>query len=237
MDRIQFIHQPSEPPGNHAYAIAASCAFHVLTLGGLLGMAFYYQSHAEPPVHGSAAGAPTIVLETMVVAPAPPERPPVPSPALTPPTVSQLCPPSVAKQIECPVAPVKLPDEGVPVLPLRMSQSALAKTDAPHHTTSHTATPSSAKPAAAAAASSYAPGENLLPHPPYPTEAQNRGLMGTVEVNVQFDTQGGVASVVVTHSSGVAVLDVQTRSFIRTNWHCPSFAGQLINVPVKYHLE
>ena len=237
MERIQFIHPPRTNPATSTFAIAASCAFHALTLGSLLGLACYYQSQAPPSPSGSAAGAPTITLEAMVVAPTRPEPPPASVAAFTPPTIPMLSPPTVDKTPQTPIAPTKIPDDGVPVLPLRLSKSAPGKTEEPHHTISHATTPSSAKPVAATKPSSYAPGINFLPHPPYPTEAQNRGLMGTVYVDVHFDAKGRVTSVDVTESSGVKVLDSETQSFIRTKWHCPSYAGQIIKVPVKYHLE
>lgn len=172
----------------------------------------------------------------MVVAPTRPEPPPVPVAALTPPTIPMLCPPSVTKPLQCPVTPAKLPDDGVPVLPLRVSKSTQGKTEEPHHTISHATTTSSAKPAAALA-SSYAPGVNVLPHPPYPVDAQNRGQTGTVIVYVKFDAQGNVAHAEVSESSGVPSLDSATKSFIRSHWHSTDYAGQAICQPVQYSLE
>jgi len=76
-----------------------------------------------------------------------------------------------------------------------------------------------------------------LPHPPYPTEAQDRGQTGTVYLDVQFDAQGSVVGTKVTQSSGVPILDSETRSFIRSHWHSSMYAGQIVNVPVQYKLE
>jgi len=206
---------------------------HMLTLGSLLGLAFYYQSQPQPPASGSAAGAPTITLEAMVISPTPPDPPPTPTAALTPPTIPMEYPPTVVKQPQTPIVPVKLPDDGVPVLPMRISKSTLTKTEAPHHTT----TPSNAKPAAAAASSSYAPGVNILPHPPYPADAQSRGQTGTVVMSVTFDAQGNVTHAEVSESSGVPSLDATTKLFIRAHWHSTDYAGQSICQPVKYALE
>jgi TonB family protein len=92
------------------------------------------------------------------------------------------------------------------------------------------------KPAAPAAPSSYAPGLNVLPHPPYPVEARDRGQTGTVIMNVRFDLKGDVADAEVAQSSGVPILDSETRSFIRAHWHSPAYAGQAVSVPVQYKL-
>ena len=75
-------------------------------------------------------------------------------------------------------------------------------------------------------ASSFAPGEDVFAHPPYPEEARERGEIGTVKVNVRFDTQGGVADVEITQSSGSLILDHHTAIFIRTNWHSVAEAGR-----------
>jgi protein TonB len=105
------------------------------------------------------------------------------------------------------------------------------------HTAAATAQSSPPKPAAAASPSSYAPGVNVLPHPPYPTEARDRGQTGTVVMNVHFDARGDVALAEVAQSSGVPILDSETRSFIRAHWHSPAYAGRAVSVPVQYKLE
>jgi protein TonB len=230
MDRIQFIHPPRENPARNVRAILASCAFHALMLGALLGLTFYYQLHEPPPPSGSAAGAPTITLEAMVVVP----TPPAPTPVLTPPTVEPPIP-TVAKPLQEPISPEKLPDEGLPVLPMKPSKQTLAKT--PEQEPHRPNTESSTKPAPAAMASSYAPGVNTLPHPPYPIEARNRGQTGTVVMFVRFDAQGNVEHAEVSVTSGVPELDSETKSFIREHWHSADYAGQTISQPVQYSLE
>ena len=137
------------------------------------------------------------------------------------------------------------PPEGtVPVLaaqPGKPAPAAPAKTQAAiHPAISHTApamAQSRPRPAAAAPASSYAPGLNVLPHPPYPTEARDLRETGIVIVNVQFDARGNVADAKVAQSSGVPILDSETRSFIREHWHSAAYAGQTISQPVQYSLE
>jgi hypothetical protein len=38
-------------------------------------------------------------------------------------------------------------------------------------------------------------------------------------------------------SSGSLILDHQTATFIRSNWHSVAEAGQVVSVPVRYSLE
>jgi TonB family protein len=74
----------------------------------------------------------------------------------------------------------------------------------------------------------------VLPHPPYPEEAQDLGETGTVVMTVTFDTSGDVARAAVTQSSGVRLLDATTRSFILAHWHSATLAGQTVTQPVLY---
>ena len=117
-----------------------------------------------------------------------------------------------------------------PGKPIQALQSPAAKTEAAIH-------PAISPTAAAASPSSYAPGPSLLPHPPYPAEARDRGQTGTVIMNVQFDVKGDVADARVAQSSGVPLLDTATRSFIRAHWHSLAYAGQAVSVPVQYTLQ
>jgi TonB family protein len=232
--RIQFIHPPPVNRELQRRVIIISCVLHILMLCGLLGLTLYWRSHLPPP-SGSAPGAPTISLQAMVIVSNPPEPPPPSTP--TPPPIPI---PEVAvatEPLHNPIEPTKVPEMGVAVLPMTPSKPAVAKTEPTHHTTpNHTTTPS-AKPAAAAVASSYSPGANVLPHPPYPTEARALGETGTVVMYVEFDAAGNVVSAEITRSSGVPLLDTQTRSFIREHWHSHEFAGQSISQPVQYSLQ
>jgi TonB family protein len=97
------------------------------------------------------------------------------------------------------------------------------------------ASPMQPKPSAPASfASSFAPGENVLPHPPYPQEAQDLGETGTVVMTVTFNISGDVIQATVAQSSGVRLLDTMTRSFILSHWHSASLAGQTVSQPVRY---
>ncbi len=79
-------------------------------------------------------------------------------------------------------------------------------------------------------------GSGGFPAPGYPVEAQMRHQSGTVLMNVQFDGGGSVSETQVLSSSGVSILDSNTRSWIRSHWHNASFAGQRVSVPITYHL-
>jgi TonB family protein len=242
MHRINFVHQPRSDgdPVRTLRAFIASCAFHGVLLGSVVGLSFYYSSHLPPIKSGSTPGVSVISLETMVITSPPP---PKPAPLVPPPPVlptPATTPPPLPRQL---VAVPKLPDEGVPVLaalPNKPLPAPPAKTTvAIHPTISHpiTAAVSPAKQRTASALSSYAPGLNELPHPPYPSEARDRGETGVVVMNVQFDDKGDVAQAEVARSSGVPILDSETRSFIRAHWHSAVYAGQTISQPVEYSLE
>jgi protein TonB len=232
-------------------AFLASCVFHGLALGSLAALTLAYRSHLPPPKSGSAAGAPSLSLETMVIV-SPPPQPPAPeppkaapavdnTPTLPSPTVAVTTPP---REPEAKPAPA---EATVPVLaiqpskPMQAPQSKAAKIRAATHPANSPAAVATAqspsKPAAAAACSSYAPGPNDMPHPPYPTKAQDRGQTGTVVMNVYFDAKGDVAQVEVTQSSGAPILDSETQSFVRARWHCPAYAGQIKNETVLYQLK
>jgi TonB family protein len=97
------------------------------------------------------------------------------------------------------------------------------------------ASPAKSKPASPSSyASSFAPGKNVLPHPPYPEEAQSLDETGTVIMSVTFDTKGDVTQAEVTQSSGVRLLDTNTRLFILSHWHSATFAGRTMTQPVCY---
>jgi TonB family protein len=80
-------------------------------------------------------------------------------------------------------------------------------------------------------------GTSGFPHPGYPASAMMMHLEGTVVVTIQFDGNGQAQSVDVANSSGVGILDSNTRTFIRENWHNADFAGKLVTVPVEYTLS
>jgi len=222
-------------------AFLASCAFHVLALCILLGVIFFDRSHLLLPQNGSKLGSPSITLEKITIAPPPrqPRPPQPPKPAMKPPAPAQTV--AVAHLRPEPEIKPAPPKATVPVLAAQPSKpkpvtpaTIQVAIQAAISYTATTMTQSSSKPAAP---SSYAPGLDELPHPPYPTEARDRRQTGMVVMNVQFDGKGDVTHAEVEQSSGVPILDSETRSFIRMHWHSLAFAGQVVSVPVQYKLE
>lgn len=80
-------------------------------------------------------------------------------------------------------------------------------------------------------------GTSGLPHPGYPTRAKLMHISGTVMISVSFDSTGRAVQAEVVSSSGSAMLDEPTRSFILDNWRNEAFAGRTETVPVEYDLN
>jgi TonB family protein len=243
MHRIDFVPQrrPKINRRRHVLALVASCIFHAALLGLVIWVAITYRFHLPPIRNGSAPGTPTISLEKMVVVSLPPQPMPPPSPVPAP-----ILPPVIPVSVSKPPRPVvipKPPDDGVPILaerPNSPEKLAIKPVASSHPAIVQTKTaPTQVPPRAAppAVASSYSPGVSVLPHPPYPLEARDRRQTGTVIVNVQFNAKGSVVGAFVAQSSGVPILDSETKSFIRANWHSTAYAGQTVSVPVEYTLE
>ncbi len=228
---------PKTSGTHHVLAVAASCFFHAAVIGLLLGVTLFYRVKPLPQPTGSQEHAPSLTLSTLIITAALPPKtePTAPQPenpaAITPPTPKPLA------------SPLPAPDaQAVPVLAAEPPKSTPAQalkppSEHPAKATSSIAKTSPVKPKSAMAAvfaSSYAPGENVLPHPPYPAEAQNLGESGTVIMSVTFNASGKVTEAEVAQSSGVRLLDATTRSFILTHWHSTAYAGQTVTQPVCY---
>jgi periplasmic protein TonB len=84
--------------------------------------------------------------------------------------------------------------------------------------------------------SKFVVGSSGLPHPPYPVAALDAHQEGTVRLHILFDGSGNVSDVNVTSSSGVILLDVSARNFIKGNWHNITFANQTVDVPIVYSM-
>jgi TonB family protein len=248
MSRPDLISNPRLDQGrrHHRRAALASLLFHMLALGSALALTILYRSHLPPILSGSASGTPSISLEKIViVSPTPKPVPPPPIPKVPPP--ASLAAVEIQKPPPHEPDPVpKLPEPGVPVLAVQRVQPAQATPQAVakpaltlHPAISHdsVAKAQSLTKPAATISSSYAPGPNMLPHPPYPAEALEQRRIGTVVMNVLFDDQGNVARAEVTETSGVPLLDTATLSYIRKHWHSAAYAGQTVSVPVQYKLE
>jgi TonB family protein len=233
MNPLAAIRRPPERSPHRLGAVLASCVLHAMVLTALV--VVLYRSARTPLNSGSAQAVPTLTLSKLVIVASPlPPVPPVPPKRIPPEPVPPM-PPAMPAVVKA-AAPVKIPDAGVPVLAAQ--PKAEKKTRKEHRVAaSPPPPPPSGAPAPSTVASSYAPGENIFPHPPYPEEARFLRETGTVVVDVQFNGSGGVSQVQVTQSSGVPLLDAQTRSFIREHWHTPAYAGQMLKVPVEYTLE
>jgi TonB family protein len=235
--------QRKEPPlVRHAGAFALSCVFHATFCGLLLWVTLVYPAKWMPPPSRSQASPPSITLSTLVItppAPTPPmpkALPPLPKPET--PVVATTPADAIPKAPQPRPVPV---ESGMPVLTAQPSKTVTVtqtKT-APTPPPCAPSTPvAKAKPGASASfAASYAPGQNMLPHPPYPEDAQNLDETGTVVMSVTFNTAGNVTQAEVSQSSGVRLLDTSTRSFILTHWHSTTFAGQTVTQPVRYTAE
>ena len=251
MKQIEFIskHQIDRDRARHFRAFAASCIFHGFLICLIVGLAFIYWPHLRHKKSGSPQSNQSISFSTLVIVSSPPKISP-PAPILSDQKKSPVSlSPRVALSEPQATAPLRLPapKESAPVLTPQPAQISHTQTTQskplPRPAISHTSTtttdaaPTHTKPIASALASSYAPGASVLPHPPYPPEARDRGQTGTVTVSVQFDAQGSVAETHVVQSSGVPLLDLKTRTFIRDHWHSLAYAGQTVNVPIQYTLE
>jgi TonB family protein len=238
MARLDFVSnlRTGRNPGRGRLALLASLVLHGAAFGSVLAVAILCRMNLPLLQTGSAPGEIILSLEKKIIVPAP-TPPPLPVEV-----TARHDPPAPAQppKLELPPAP---PPEGLAVLPPEPPMPA--KTSSPKMIKT-ASSPSSlekkhqaaAKPAVASAPpSSYAPGREDLPHPPYPIEARDGHKTGTVLVNIQFDAQGSVARARVWRSSGVVLLDDETMSFIRANWHSSIHAGQTINVPVEYKLQ
>jgi TonB family protein len=222
----------------HAGAFAMSCFFHATFFGLLLWVTLIYRAKWMPP-SGSQATAPSITLPTLVIMPPTPKAlPPPPKPEMPAPVAATTPADVIPKTPQPKPAPV---ENSLPVLTAQPSKPvAVTQTHPAHAPATRVAKTSPAKPKPASSASfvsSYAPGENVLPHPPYPEDALDMHETGTVVMSITFNMAGNVAQAEVSQSSGVGLLDTSTRSFILSHWHSTTFAGQTVTQPVRYNVE
>src|SRR5260221_7022963 len=101
----------------HLKAFGASCVFHGLLLGLLVGLAFLYRAHL-PPKNGSAPSAPSILLSTLVIV-SPPPAPATP-PALPATSTTSVVPAPTPQ----PESVVKPSEQGAPVLAIQTPPAA-----------------------------------------------------------------------------------------------------------------
>jgi periplasmic protein TonB len=231
MHKLDLVSRPRADKGrkHHRFAYLASVTLHGFALLAVIALACLY-GQLPLPRSGSAAGSTSISLEKMLVVAPPAEPPPAPPKVVDMPKISMA-------PVDPGFGPMRA-EIGVPVLLAQPTKSTkpTETMQAKPRTAAHGTAQRETK-AAATAVSSYAPGQNFMPHPPYPSEAHDRGEMGTVVLMVYFSPKGNVDQVEVSQSSGSSILDSETRSFIRMRWHCPEFAGQIKTVPVQYTLQ
>jgi len=228
-----------------------SFVIHAALICGLIELSLFFQSKLALLDKGTHAGTQVISLEMMlVISPPAPPAPFSPAVRTAPDLTNVLAPRSPASTVNpalrpMPPEPVILPhpEIGLPVLArkrMKLLPAVPAKTGAPIHQTAAVASNGGGighlRPTGDKFVSSYAPGAGVLPPPPYPPEARELQESGIVRLLVEFDRAGNVALVEVVRSSGVEVLDRETRAFIRDNWHSNAFAGRSVRVPVVYAL-
>lgn len=227
----------------HSGAFAISCVFHATLFGLLFWVTLGCRAKWMPPPSGSQAGAPSITLSTLVIAPPVPSMPPPLPPKPEMPVVTATPADAISQALPPKPAPTEnrvpvLPDQPSKTLAATPAKTAPTPLSRAQSTPVAKASPAKPKPAHPASfASSYAPGENVLPHPPYPEDAQNLGETGTVLMSITFNRAGNVMQAEVSQSSGVRLLDTCTRAFILTHWHSMIFAGQTVMQPVCYTVE
>lgn len=207
-----------------------SFAFHALLFGVLVvalvqRVSPHLSSGSPEAVMILSLQKPLVISTALPPTPVPPVKvQPAPAPPKAAPVIEKGVPVLAAQPKPVPAPAAKIAPAVVHAAPV-------------HHVTPPKQITSASAPHVALVASSFAPGEDVFAHPPYPEEARERGEIGTVKVNVRFDPQGRVADVEITQSSGSLILDHHTAVFIRSNWHSVAEAGQIISVPVRYSLE
>jgi periplasmic protein TonB len=207
-----------------------SFAFHALLLAALVlvlvhRISPHLSSGSPEAVMTLSLEKPLVVSAALPPAPAPPVKvQPAPTPQKAAPVIEE-----GVQVLAAHPKPVPAPSPTI--------SPAVVHAAPVHHVTPPKQIASASAAHIAPVASSFAPGEDVFAHPPYPEEARERGEIGTVKVNVRFDTQGRVANVEIMQSSGSLILDHHTAAFIRSNWHSVAEAGQVVSVPVRYSLE
>lgn len=91
---------------------------------------------------------------------------------------------------------------------------------------------------------SQVPKAYFNPAPPYPPEAQARGIEGVVELKLMIGTDGRVKSSEIAVASGKSYLDEHTLRYVRDHWvfyPARTASGQAVvhsvTVPVRYRLR
>jgi protein TonB len=229
-------------------ALGLSLAFHVVVGAVLLSLCFLYRPQPLVIRNGSMSGGPMISLQTIMIVPSMPPPTPVATPVQTPtPLPAKITPTIAGNSVPQPTYPVPThaapPETGAPILAATTAKpapAAKAKTELPGQKIASASVTGTGikhlRPASDKYVSSYAPGESIFPHPPYPPEARDLQQTGIVRMMIHFDTKGDVVEAKIAQSSGVAILDAETQTYISEHWHSVAYAGQSVSVPVEYTL-
>ena len=83
------------------------------------------------------------------------------------------------------------------------------------------------------------PPENpfFTPHPPYPQNARQQFIRGSLTVRVTYGAQGGPVQTELLRSSGSALLDGYTADYIRLHWKCYNNVTTVHTTTVEYILR
>ena len=77
----------------------------------------------------------------------------------------------------------------------------------------------------------------FTPHPPYPQNARQQSVTGSLTVRVTYGARGGPVQTEMLQSSGSALLDGYTADYIRLHWKCYNNVTTVHTTTVKYVLR
>ena len=77
----------------------------------------------------------------------------------------------------------------------------------------------------------------FTPHPPYPQNARQQFIQGSLTVRVTYGAQGGPVQTEMLQSSGSALLDGYTADYIRLHWKCYNNVTTVHTTTIQYALR
>ena len=77
----------------------------------------------------------------------------------------------------------------------------------------------------------------FTPHPPYPQNARQQFIRGSLTVRITYGAQGGPVRTELLRSSGSALLDGYTADYIRLHWKCYNQVTTVHTTTVEYILR
>ena len=218
MESLFVRHQPRK--GRVCLMLGASLLLHSGVVGiGALWTQPEPELHSLPPVEVDfPAPGPTPLGPVEVASPTPNEAP-VPTSTLDLDVKVEPTPPEPTGTPDFAQLPEQTP------LPRKQSPSKLVSTVRPLsvQTNSHSSPgqPNSNASGDPNGGSTKMAGAWVTPHPPYPRASLAKPT-GATTVRITTDAMGQVSNVVILKSAGSPVLDHQTESYVRLNWHGPA---------------